>query len=196
MSSALKTQSFDLVSRERQFVDRASRSDRRLMGVVTAGFAILTVYAVVGLPRALDHGQDPVAYSGTLVFLIVMTWFAASSALIRSAGPALELALTNTGVELRFPARKMPRVLCWSDPRFTMLLRDFRGHPTPMSGRIQIESIGRAPFWLQVPTSPLTPAAFDALLSAARAKGLVVTESAGSTKFALYPNTLVAIRHA
>jgi hypothetical protein len=178
---------------------RATFKDRRftryMMAAIGAVFLALTVYAAVGLPHALTDSSGVIGvYLFALVLITFLTWFALSLAIVNSGRPASQLILTTEGPELRFDSRRVG--LAWSDRRFSLRIRDFRGHPTPASSRVQIERIGRAPFWLQRPTSPLTPAAYDALISASREHGLTVTEERGGTAFNFWPNTEVTIRRA
>jgi hypothetical protein len=197
MAEADGTRAFDLNTDQARSTLKDRRFTRYMMGAIGAVFLGLTIYAVVGLPHALASLSDLIgAYLSALVLIALLTWFAISFAVVNSGAPASQLTLTPEALELRFASRAGVRKLEWSDPRFSLRIRDFRGHPTPVSSRVQIERIGRAPFWMQVPSSPLTPEAFDALLTMARERGLRIDRRRGGTAFSFWPNTEVTIRQA
>lgn len=187
---------FDLDSSETRDADKNVRVSRIILGLGAVIFSAITVYGAAGLPRALSDSSDAGAYLFGLILIAFFTIFTASSAIIALGKSASQLSLTDETVILRFASRRHPKVLRWSDPNFRIIVRDFRGHSTPMANRVQIERIGRAPFWLNGPTSPLTPASFDALIDFAKAKGLAVTLKKGGTKFNFWPNTEITIRRA
>lgn len=194
MPAVLTAQTFDLDSTEARSVQKSGRVNRFMIAAVAVFFLAITVYAVAGLPRAISDSKNLGVYVSALLLISFMTFLTVSGAMVNFKGPASKLILTDEGVEIRFLSGGSPKFLRWTDSSFRLTLRDFRGHATPMSNRIQIERVGRAPFWLQVPTSPLTPEAFDALVAKSREKGLTVTHRKGSTKFALYPNTETMVR--
>lgn len=188
--------SFDLNSPDSRDAYKSGLGSRVILAVVAVFFFTLTLYAAAGLSNALSNGKNPGAYLFATVLIAFFTMLAASGAAKSLGKCATRLTLTEDSIQVHFPSRRTPVKVRWVDPSFRVVLRDFRGHPSPMSTRVQVESIGRAPFWLQIPTSPLTPPAFDALLSVARAKGLMIDQRKGSTKFALYPNTVTILHWA
>lgn len=189
-------QTFELDTSVARRVYSNRRATRYISGAAAVIFLTIATYAAVELPRAIADNKDVAAYIFALVLMIFFAFVTASVAMIGAGRPARRLDLTSTGVALEFPSFPGSVLLRWSDPKFSMTVRDFRNHPTPASDIVQIERIGHAPFWLQAPTSPLTPGAFDALLIRARENGLIVMEKRGGTAFNAWPNLEITLRQA
>ena len=154
----------------------SNRRTFRFMAAVAAMFFLgLTIYGALGLPHALTGGGSLGVYLFALVLGAFLTLFTASAAVINAGKPADELTLSEDGLMLRYSS--FPRVIsvAWTDRRFKMIIRDFRGHPSPASDLVAIERVGRTPFWMQPPTSPLSPPAVEALLAAAGNRGLKIS---------------------
>jgi hypothetical protein len=197
MTMSSDAQTFDLDTEVSRQVYRNRRVARYMVGVTAVAFFGLTAYGLAGLPQSFSASTESLAiHVGATVLVAILAVMAACGALISFGRPAVQLSLTDSDLILRFPAQSAPLRVRWSGTRFNLLVRDFRDHPTPASNICQIERIGRAPFWLQRPSSPLTSEAFEALTSKARQKGLTVTQKKGATFFALYPNTEITIRRA
>ena len=195
--TASEVQTYDLETAVSRRVYSNRRTIRYMSGIAAVFFFGLTVYGVFVLPRAIaSSGTVLIAALFAIILVAFLTFFTASGAILNTGEPAQQLALSSDCLELRYPSFPKHVRIAWSERRFRIVVRDFRNHPGPASDIVQIESIGRAPFWLQIPTSPLTPEAFDALVTMARAKGLSVQERAGRTLFALYPNAEITIRRA
>lgn len=193
--TADQDETFDLDTSTSRRVYSNRRTTRYIFGTAAAIFFALTVYGLAGIPRAVGGPTFPLSeHLFALVLVLFLSLFTASLAIFSAGRPATKLRLTGEALELDFPARSTPLRREWSDPRFALTVRDFRDHPTRATDVVQIERFGRAPFWLQSPSTPLTPAAFDGLLTEAQAKGLTVSRKRGGTFFALYPNTEITIR--
>lgn len=194
MKSDSRSVAFDLDTSVARKVYSNRRGGRYISGALGIVFLALTVYGVVRLPGAIADSAQVAVFLFGLILIAIFTFITISGALMPGGRPPTVLTLSEVGVELRYPS--LPRIVqvTWSARGFLIVLRDFRGHPTPVSDIVQVERIGRAPFWLQPPTAPLTPAAFDALLSKSREKGLSVTQKRGGTVFNTWPNTEITIR--
>jgi hypothetical protein len=192
---AFDGQMFDLETSVARRVYGNRRAARYIFGLSAVLFFALTVYGLAKLPLALSYSESILAsYLFAVALVGFLTFLCASVALVSSGRPATQLNLTAGELSLQFPSRSAPVRCIWAERSFRITLRDFRGHSTPVSDLVQIERIGRAPFWLQPPSTPLTSPAFEALLHTAKEKGLTITEKKGHTFFSLWSNTEITIR--
>ncbi|MFZ3355722.1 MAG: hypothetical protein WA549_03055 [Thermoplasmata archaeon] len=190
------TQAYNLDTAVARRVYQNRRVGRYLCVAAAVGFAILTAYAAIGLPRAIAKGSILYPYLAAFALAGFITFFTAGIAIVSAGRPATELILSHDGFELQYPGWPRNLRLRWDHSRFLVVVRDFRDHPTPAAEIVQIERIGRLPFWLQPPTSPLTAEALQALLAKARSKGLTVTDKKGSTFFDFWPNSVITIQRS
>jgi hypothetical protein len=189
--------SYDLTGPESLFVYRNRRVGRYMAAVGAVVFLLLTAYAGLTTAFLLMASRPPsVALVVALVASGLVTIVSASAAIMAMGRPATGLLLSECALELRYPAWPRRVRVAWADSRLVVVIRDYRGHPSPVSNVVQIERIGRAPFWLQPPSSPLSRLAVDALVASAERHGLDVRSKPGSTLFNLWPNVEISIRRS
>ncbi len=196
MSVSINAMSFDLDTVEARSADQNVRGPRMIFAAITIFFAALTVYGLIGLPRALSRiGESGMFFVG-FILIVTFTWITASATLINFGRCAKRITITDQSVEIEYPSRNIPRTLKWDDPQFRLTVRDFRGRANLMANRVQIDQVGKAPFWMQPPASPLTPEAYESLISTAQRKGLSLTRRGGSRLITFWTNTVVTIHRS
>lgn len=174
------TQAFDLVTDQWKENAAFVRRNRWMWIGSTALFGILFgATALFGVGNYLTGS----AYLGLdLATSVVLFWFflvCLFTAAFNFGDPPRLLRVTDEGLELEYPAGKVKFRLRWNDPKFSLLLRDFRGWTTPMKGAIVLDTgdhnLVRGLLLSRAPSSAfLTPTAFDAIIAAARERGLEI----------------------
>lgn len=185
---------FDLDTTVARRVYSNRRGGRYISAAAGAVFLLLTLYGLLELPGAVAHSAQLPVFLFGLILVAFFTQLTIFGAIVPGGKPPSVLTLTDQGVEFHYPSFPHKVSIAWSARRFDLTVRDFRGHATPASDIVQVERVGHAPFWLQPPTAPLTPAAFDTLLARARERGLAVTQKKGGTVFNTWPNSEIRIR--
>jgi len=153
------------------------------MAVFFAAALLLSLFAALR-----DFGLGPpaamwawTAVAVAVVFLWVFLVFALQ-AIFNDCPPPTQLRLDAEGIELVYGKSKVRFRVKWSDPKFSLVLRGFRGWQNPPTLGLVLDTGDHDLIRVILPsTRPpsalLTPEAFDAILSASRSWGFDVVTS-------------------
>ena len=175
-----ESQTFDLINGTWNVIAKNTKGNRR---IVVALVIFLFVVTALGLFATIRDfaGHSPyldIALGNTLVFLwIFLTIFGIA---YEMGPPPTQLRLTTEGVELVYLPGRVRYRRRWADKRFRLVLQDFRGRETIAKDDLVLDTgshgfLGVFLPFLSPPSGYLTPEAFDAILTAARSRGMTVT---------------------
>jgi len=141
-----------------------------------AGFAMwfILVVAIVGLLArpTPPTGDQWVVVGGVLVFGVLLGVYGTFGALVHMARGAVKLRVGKEGLQFFFPSGREHHI-GWGDPRIKLTIQDYREHnPGGFPFRVLFD-------WH--PFTALTQAAFDGVVSSAKAHGLSVLSEPRST---------------
>lgn len=178
---------FDLVSvRWHQQASWDKRNGRVRVGTlpILIALILLTAYTTIRLyASGPAYFGDSIGVLGVLLLLVWLVVIAGSHEVYGSGPPPTRLRLSSEALELIYQDGTVRFSRRWSDPSFSLTLRDFRALPqsNPMSHDVWLDT-GDHRFTTAVilpsrtPRSGLlTPSAHEAILSAARQRGFLVT---------------------
>jgi hypothetical protein len=179
-------QAFDLVTDSWRVNAGKARRFRLLslgMAVFFAAALLLSLFAALR-DFGLGHSVTKWAWTAialVVVFLWVFLVFALQVVFVVGPPPT-QLRLDTEGVELVYGKSKVRFRVRWSDPKFNLVLRDFRGWQNPATLGMVLDTGDHDLRQIILPsTRPpsalLTSEAFDAILSASRTRGLDVVAS-------------------
>jgi len=189
-----------------QWAEKATlaRRSRRLWTGTSMLFAVLSLLALVASIKAAGRGTTylvtalGVAAAFAWGFLVALF-----QAVFVIGNPPVRLRLTDVGVELVYGDQRVRFARDWRDPTFLLLIRDFRGWPTPVGSDTVLDTgdrdVIRSLFLSTAPPSAyLTPDAYAALLEAVRSRGFdVTTRTEVGWKASpgwMWPNTAISVR--
>jgi hypothetical protein len=165
--------------------------------------SVLALYATVRDYRVGVTGPIP-PWAALVVFVVFMwgflTTLTAGIYNFWQASPT-RLAISSEGLEIEYPPGVVKFRRRWSDPRFSLILRDFRGRPGPASQDLVLDTGDHTLVaWLLPSTKPpsayLSPEAFEAIVKAGERSQLAITHRKGSSAAWAYFNEEIQIHRA
>jgi hypothetical protein len=180
------SEAYDLVSDNWTANLTKARRSRMLsfgMAVFFGAALLLSLFAALR-DFSLGHAATAGAWAAvglTVVFLWVFLVFV-FQAIFVVGPPPTQLRFDTDGIELVYGRSKVRFRARWSDPKFSLVLRDFRGWQNPATLGLVLDTGDHDLRRIILPsTRPpsalLTAEALDAILSASRARGLDIESS-------------------
>jgi len=199
------SQSFDLAGDRWLKRSEFGRRYRKLWLGATTFVAILL--AVSSYAALRDYPSGGPHFFSALGLAMVFIWVFLTSlfqvAYVVGDPPTL-LRINDVGLELEYARRGVRFRRAWADPKLLILLRDFRGWPTPVASDLVLDTGDRGVIRnlfpsVRPPSALLTEEAFNALLASARKQNLDITSHKEIGWRAgpgwVWPNTTTRVTH-
>jgi len=180
------SQVFDLVTDNWRASLGMARRYRLLSFGMAVFFAAALLFSLFAALRDFGLGPPAAMWAWTavavaVVFLWVFLVFALQVIFVVGPPPT-QLRLDAEAIELVYGKSKVRFRVRWSDPNFSIILRDFRGWQNPVTLGIVLDTGDHDLRRIilpstRPPSARLTPEAFDAILSSSRARNLAVVSS-------------------
>jgi hypothetical protein len=180
------SQAYDLVNDNWRVSSGKARRNRLLSFGMAVFFAAALFLSLLAALRDSSSGPAATVWAWTAVALVVVFLWAllvfALQTIFVVGPPPTQLRLDAEGIELVYGSSKVRFRVRWSDPKFSIVLRDFRGWQNPATLGIVLDTGDHDLRRIILPsTRPpsalLTSEAYDAILSASRNRDFQVVSS-------------------